>query len=102
MPKETLSLKCACGYIKHDIMHLGEWKSVESSLLDYCGGLLQLNATGDGVLCRKCSTTLNTVNFHCSFCDRVTDISVRYEAAKAEGKVTIVQMSVHKTILFSA
>ncbi len=102
MPQETLSLKCACGYIKNDIMHLGKWKQVGSSLLDYCGGLLQLNTTGDGVLCKKCSTTLKTVNFHCSFCDRVTDISVCYEAAKTDGKVTVVQMSVHKTFLFSA
>ncbi len=102
MPKETLSLKCACGYIKHDIMHLGIWQNRATNLLEYCGGLLQLNPTGDGVICRKCSTTLNTVNFHCSFCDRVSDISVRYEAAKIEGKVSIIQMSVHQTIVFSS
>lgn len=102
MPKETLSLKCVCGYIKHDIMHLGEWQCVGSCLLNYCGGLLQLNGTGDAVLCRKCSTTLTTVNFHCSFCDRVTDISVGYKTAEVEGRVTVMQMSVHKTILFSA
>ncbi len=101
MPKETLSLKCACGYIKHDIIHLGTWQNRAINLLDYCGGMLQLNPTGEGVICRRCSTTLNTVNFHCSFCDRVSDFSVRYEAAKTEGKVSVIQMSVHQTIMFS-
>ena len=102
MPGETLSLKCACGYVKHDVIHLGAWQNYQTRLLSYCGGLFILNSTGDGVTCKKCSLSVSSLEFHCSFCDRVTKVPVSYRVAKVEGRATVVQMSVHETIVFSS
>ena len=100
----TLSLKCPCGYIKHDVMHLGNFEQHKGRrLLDYCGGLFLVNANGDGVTCKKCGNRgrSNIIQFHCSFCNRVTNIGVQERIAKLEGRVTTVQMSVHTTAVFS-
>lgn len=99
----TLSLKCPCGYIKHDVMHLGVFEEHKRKrLLDYCGGLWLVNASGaDGVSCKKCNLRASRIEFHCSFCDRITNIGVEERVAKRQGKVTIVQMSVHKTVVFA-
>ena len=34
MAGETLSLKCSCGYIKHDVIRLGVWQDSEQTLLN--------------------------------------------------------------------
>ena len=101
MPGETLSLKCACGYVKHDVMHLGIWEDRESRLLRFCGGLFLVNQQGDGATCKKCGQFVNEVEFFCAFCGRVTMIPVQYRHAVRAGQATVVQMSVHKTVVFS-
>lgn len=91
----TLSLKCPCGYVKHDVMHLGVFEQHEKrQLLDSCwtilrsrGGLWIVN-TGDGdgvslgVSYRKCGHRFKILQFHCSFCNRVTNIGVEERVAK--------------------
>lgn len=101
MPGETLSLKCACGYVKHDVMHLGIWEDRESRLLRFCGGLFLVNQQGDGATCKKCGQFVNEVEFFCAFCGRVAKIPVQYRLAIIGGQATVVQMSVHKTVVFS-
>ena len=83
-------------------MHLGVWQDQKTRLLSFCGGLFILNSTGDGVICKKCSVSVSWIEFHCSFCDRVTNIPVSYRVAKVEGRATVVQMSIHQTIVFSS
>lgn len=101
MPGETLSLKCGCGYVKHDVIHLGPWENREKRLLKYCGGLFLVNQQGDGVTCKKCGVFSNQIEFFCAFCSKVTTIPVQYRLAAISGQATIVQMSVHKTVVFS-
>jgi len=101
MPQETISLKCACGYIKHDIIHLGVWKNRATGLLSYCGGLLELCVTEEGVRCKKCTAELKAVEFRCSFCENNSLVNMNYKEALASGRATIIQMSVHKTVVFS-
>lgn len=101
MSIETLSLKCSCGYIKHDVIHLGIWQDKESKLLKYCGGLFLVNRAGDCVSCKKCGTNVPTIEFHCAFCGKVTLIPVKYREAGQTGNAVILQMSVHKTVVFS-
>ena len=97
---ETLSLKCPCGYIKHDVMHLGIWRNKDRSLLNYCGGLFLLRGNY-GVACNKCNILTESVDFSCAFCGRITAISVKDRAsAAAEGRAVTVQMSIHRTVLF--
>ena len=100
MPLETLSLKCPCGYIKHDVMCLGEWQNYGQRILKLCGGLFILDSNGDGVTCRKCNKTCNVIEFHCSFCDRTTNIGVEYRVKGHTGRAVSMQMSVHKTVVF--
>lgn len=101
MPGETLSLKCDCGYVKHDVMHLGPWENREKRLLRFCGGLFLVNQQGDGVTCKKCGEFAKEIEFFCAFCTKVTKIPVQYRLAATSGQATIVQMSVHKTVVFS-
>lgn len=101
MPGETLSLKCGCGYVKHDVMHLGLWENREERLLRFCGGLFLVNQQGDGVTCKRCGQFTKEIGFHCAFCTKVTQIPVQYRVAAISGQATIVQMSVHKTVVFS-
>lgn len=98
---ETLSLKCACGYIKHDVIHLGVWQNQPQKLLKFCGGLFSVDRAQDVVRCTKCPSTTTTIEFHCSFCDRVTIMPVKYRVAAGAGNVTTMQMSVHNTVVFS-
>lgn len=100
MPLETLSLKCPCGYIKHDVMCLGEWLDYDQRILKLCGGLFVVNSSGDGVTCRKCSKKCSEIEFYCSFCDRRTIIGVEYRVKKNSGRAVSMQMSVHKTMVF--
>jgi len=99
----TLSLKCPCGYIKHDVMHLGTFEQHgKRQLLDYCGGLFMVNANGYGVSCKRCNKRdISIIRFHCAFCNRVTTMGVEYRVAKQVGKVAIIQMSVHETVVFA-
>ena len=60
-----------------------------------------MNANGDGVACKKCGVWNNRLEFHCSFCNRVSNIGVQERIAKLEGRVTTVRMSVHTTAVFS-
>ena len=86
----TLSLKCPCGYIKHDVMHLGTFEQHgKRQLLDYCGGLFMVKRD------------ISIIRFHCAFCNRVTTMGVEYRVAKQVGKVAIIQMSVHETVVFA-
>ena len=105
----TLSLKCRCGYIKHDAIHLGVFEQKgRKRLLDY-GGLWLVSAGGDGVSCMKCKTRTSKIEFHCSFCNHVTNIGVQVEpeqqleqgAAPARVAPVVIQMSVHQTVVFS-
>ncbi len=101
MPGETLSLKCPCGYVKHDVMHLGIWENKERRLLNYCGGLFLVNEAGSGVTCKKCGTFASQIDFNCAFCSQESRIPVEYRLAKIRGQATVVKMSVHKTVVFS-
>ena len=100
MAGETLSLKCSCGYIKHDVMHLGVWQDSEQTMLKYCGGLFLIDGD-DGVICKKCGIRSEGISFHCAFCSRVTVIPVKHRVAASAGRATTIQMSVHKTVIFS-
>ena len=101
MASETLSLKCPCGYVKHDVLHLGVWRDREHSLLNYCGGLFFMSGNV-GVACKKCKTFCETIEFHCAFCGRVTMIPVSDRvSAAAAGRAVTIQMSIHKTVVFS-
>ena len=101
---KTLSLKCPCGYVKHDVMHLGtvlgEWQGTNKPL-NYCGGLWIVDETGQSVSCKLCGKTSKEMSFNCAFCGKVTLIPVNFKEASTSGRVTIVQMSVHQTIVFS-
>ena len=59
-----------------------------------------MNEHGDGVTCKKCSTTTDTIEFFCPLCSRVTNISVEERLAKAAGRTMVVKMAVHDTVLF--
>ena len=100
---KTLSLKCPCGYIKHDVMHIGtkqgEWKGTTKPL-NFCGGLWIVNETGQDVSCKLCGCRASSVAFQCSFCGKGTRVSVNYKEASTSGRAKVVQMSVHKTIIF--
>ena len=99
----TLSLKCPCGYIKHDVIHLGVWQDKEQRILQYCGGLFIIDDSGEAVTCKKCPTSnVKSIEFHCSFCNRVTVIGVQERVAKRSGKVSVMQLSIHKTFVFSS
>lgn len=100
MPLETLSLKCPCGYIKHDVMCLGEFQSYSQRILKFCGGLFVVDSSGEGVTCRKCNKKAKEIEFHCSFCDRKTIIGVEYRVKKSSGRAVSMQISVHKTVVF--
>ncbi|KAJ7360352.1 hypothetical protein OS493_016984 [Desmophyllum pertusum] len=101
MPLETLSLKCPCGYIKHDVMCLGTFQNYSERILKFCGGLFILDSSGEGVTCRKCNAKARKIEFHCSFCDRVAVIGVEYRVKANTGRAVSMQMSVHKTVVFS-
>ena len=101
MPGESLSLKCPCGYIKHDVIHLGLWENRDRRLLNFCGGLWIVNKEGSGATCKKCGTFVSQMEFFCAFCGKVTDIPVEYRAATSAGQAVIMQMSVHKAVVFS-
>lgn len=96
----TLSLKCPCGYIKHDVVCLGRWHEREKRVLHYCGGLFLVNENGDGVTCKKCGAVTDTIEFFCAFCNKVTNISVEERLAKPAGRTMVVKMAVHDTVLF--
>ena len=100
---KTLSLKCPCGYVKHDVMHIGvkkgEWKG-KSKPLNYCGGLWIVNESGKNAYCKLCGFSASSVAFNCSFCGKETCIPVNYREASTSGRATILQMSVHKTVIF--
>ena len=100
---KTLSLKCPCGYVKHDVMHLGvkkgQWKG-SNKPLNYCGGLFLVSETGNNGYCKLCGFCTSSVDFNCAFCGKETRIPVNYREAATSGRVTILQMSVHKTVIF--
>ena len=101
MAAETLSVKCSCGYVKHDIMHVGYWYDKENSLMKLCGGLFLMKGNS-GVVCKKCNNSHEIVDFLCPFCDKAIKISVRDRvAAVVSGRASSVKMSVHKTVVFS-
>ena len=98
---ETLSLKCPCGYVKHDVLHLGVWQDRKNSLLIYCGGLFLMKGNY-GAACRKCKILTEIVEFNCAFCNRITTISIKDRAsAAAEGRAFTIQMNIHRTVVFS-
>ena len=99
MPLETLSLKCPCGYIKQDVVCLGEWHNYGQQILKFCGGLFILDWNGDDVTCRKCNKKAKVMEFHCSFCDKSTNIGVEYRVKGHTGRAVSMQMSVHKTVV---
>ena len=98
----TLSLKCPCGYIKHDVMHLGIWKNHHDRLLKYCGGLFMVKDSGDAVVCKKCSDIAERIEFNCAFCGRVTIIGVQERVSERAGKTVVMELSIHKTVVFSS
>ncbi|KAL9989071.1 hypothetical protein ACROYT_G003579 [Oculina patagonica] len=100
MPFDTISLKCCCGYIKHDVKCLGEWEDSDQRILRYCGGLFIPDASGEGVICRKCKRKTQEIRFNCPFCYRVTNIGVQYRVKANTGRAVYMQMSVHKTVVF--
>ena len=101
MPFDTLSLKCPCGYVKHDVMCLGERQNYGGQdLLKFCGGVFLVDSNGEGVTCRKCNKKSKMIEFHCSFCEKKTIIGVEYRVKKDTGCVFSMQMSVHKTLVF--
>ena len=101
MPGESLSLKCPCGYIKHDVIHLGAWEDRDRRILNFCGGIWIVNKEGSGATCKKCGLRISQLEFFCAFCGRVTDIPVQYRVAASAGRAVVMQMSVHKTVVFS-
>ena len=100
MPFDTISLKCPCGYIKHDVACLGEWEDYHQQILNFCGGLFISDASGEGVVCRKCKRKVQEIRFNCPFCHRVTKIGVAYGVKASTGRAVYMQMSVHKTVVF--
>ena len=60
-----------------------------------------MNEAGSGVTCKKCGTFAGKIEFFCSFCDLVTEIPVEYRVAAPAGRATVINMSVHKTVIFS-
>ena len=79
---------------------LGEWQNYGQRILKLCGGLFILDSNGDGVTCRKCNKKCNVIEFHCSFCDKITNIGVEYRVKGHTGRAVSMQMSVHKTVVF--
>lgn len=63
-------------------------------------GLFILDSNGDGVTCRKCNKKSNVIAFHCSFCDRTTNIGVEYRVNGRTGQAVSMQISVYKTVVF--
>ena len=99
--ERTLSLRCPCGYIKHDVMHIGKWVDYSNKVVQFCGGLFLIDGSGNSVSCKKCGNQASKIDFFCSFCSRNTEIGVQERIAKAAGKIEIMQMSIHKTVIFS-
>ena len=97
----TLSLKCPCGYIKHDVIHIGEWFDRDKRLIQFCGGLYLVDSSGNFVTCKKCTDKTTSIEFYCAFCGHVTIIGVQERVAKRNGKVKVMNLSVHKTVVFS-
>ena len=99
----TLSLKCPCGYVKHDAMHIGvkkgQWKG-SSKPLNYCGGLWIVSEAGKNAYCKLCGVCTSSVAFNCAFCGRETRIPLDYIQASTTGRAKILQMSVHETVIF--
>ena len=60
-----------------------------------------MNETGLDASCKLCGTCATKVKLHCSFCGKITVIPVNYREASSSGRTTIVQMSVHKTVIFN-
>ena len=100
MPFDTISLKCPCGYIKHDVQCLGDWDDSKQCISKYCGGIFIQDASGEGVVCRKCKREIREIRLNCPFCHRITNIGVVYQVKEKTGRVVSMQMSVHKTMLF--
>ena len=75
----TLSLKCPCGYIKHDVIHIGDWLDCDKRLIQFCGGLYLVDSSGDFVTCTNKTTS---IEFYCAFCGHVTIIGVQERVAK--------------------
>ena len=101
----TLSLKCSCGFVKHDVMCLGEWANAAERLLKYCGGLFIVSETGDDVSCNRCSKAATKIEFHCAFCGRVSTIPVTPTLNVGGPEPKIINNlggSFHKTVVFSA
>ena len=59
-----------------------------------------MDSNGDGVACRKCNRKSKVIEFHCSFCDKITNIGVEYRVKGRTGQAVSMQMSVHKTVVF--
>jgi len=100
MPFDTISLKCPCGYIRHDVQCLGEWNDTNQGILKYCGGLFIEDASGEAVICWKCKHETREIRLSCPFCYRITNIGVAYRVKANTGRPVSMQMSVHKTMLF--
>lgn len=100
MPFDTISLKCPCGYIRHDVQCLGEWNDTNQGILKYCGGLFIQDASGEAVICRKCKHETREIRLSCPFCYKITNIGVAYRVKANTGRAVSMQMSVHKTMLF--
>lgn len=100
---KTLSLKCPCGYVKHDLMHLGikqgKWEGTKKPL-NYCGGLVIVNESQQTVTCKLCGFAFKSVELHCSFCGKQTFMPVNYKEDLLAGRITVLQMSVHKTVVY--
>ena len=60
-----------------------------------------IDEDGKGVTCKKCRHKNDKTQFHCSFCNKTTIIPVQYRVANSSGNATVLQMSVHKTVVFS-
>jgi len=94
----TLSLKWPCGYVKHDVMCLGDVVDQHHMLFHFCGGLFILHQ--NGVQCAKCNKTAKQIDFSCSFCGRQTTIPVQQSKPNASFKVK--QMDrMHRTFIFT-
>ncbi|CAJ0950373.1 unnamed protein product, partial [Mesorhabditis belari] len=74
-PTDTLSLRCRCGYVKHDVMCLGDVVDKEAKLFHFCGGLFIVKKKGR-VECAKCRKTSTKLTFTCAFCGLVQDIDL--------------------------
>lgn len=96
---ETLSLKCACGYIKHDVLHIGVWQNSAECIVKFCGGLFNVDKEKDVIRCKKCDTHYPEMEFHCSLCERVTTMPVKYRVAYGAGNVVAMKMSVPTSLV---